>query len=73
VPIFDFECKDCGKKFDLMISNADKDKVKCPQCGAGNIKQLISLFNSSSGVRKSSNMPPDCAGCAKQGGCGAAF
>ncbi|NLT19962.1 MAG: zinc ribbon domain-containing protein [Syntrophomonadaceae bacterium] len=68
MPIFEFECKDCGQKFDLMISNADKDKVKCPQCGTGNIKQLISLFNSSGGGSKYSNLPPGCAGCAQQGG-----
>ncbi|MDD3853410.1 MAG: zinc ribbon domain-containing protein [Syntrophomonadaceae bacterium] len=68
MPIYEFECKDCSNKFDLMIPNADKDKVKCPQCGAANIKQLISLFNSSSGGNKSSNIQPGCAGCAQQGG-----
>lgn len=44
MPIFEFKCQECGHKFDLMISNADKSKAKCPQCDAGNIKQLLSPF-----------------------------
>jgi putative FmdB family regulatory protein len=50
MPIFDFACQDCGKKFDLMISNQDKHKAKCPECGSSQIKQLVSLFSTSSGV-----------------------
>ena len=26
MPIFDFECQDCGKSFDKMISYIDKDR-----------------------------------------------
>ncbi len=45
MPIFDFACQDCGSKFDVMISNADKDKVVCPNCSSNNIKQLLSEFH----------------------------
>lgn len=44
MPIFDFSCQDCGNKFDLMISNRDKDKVKCPECGSSKVRQLLSLL-----------------------------
>jgi len=44
VPIFEFECKDCGTKFDVMISNKDKDKVACKACGSREVKQLLSMF-----------------------------
>jgi len=71
MPIFDFECQECGHKFDLMVSNADKDRVTCTQCGARNIKQLLSLFNTSR-VGASSD---HCSGCpaAGTGGCGMKF
>lgn len=59
MPVFDFECKKCGNKFDLMISNKDKDKVKCPQCGSPEIKQLISLFATPS----SGSSSDSCASC----------
>jgi putative FmdB family regulatory protein len=71
MPIFDFECQECGHKFDLMISNAAKDKAKCPQCGATTLKQLLSFFNTSKG-----GAPADsCSGCraAGTGGCGMRF
>jgi len=52
MPIFDFTCKDCGKKFDLIISNNDKKKVKCPDCGSSEIIQLLSLFNTGGSSRE---------------------
>jgi len=59
MPIFDFLCQNCGNKFDVMISNADKDKVKCPECNSPEVKQLLSLFNTG-GAKTAS---PGCQGC----------
>ena len=62
MPIFDFSCQDCGNKFDLMISNRDKDKVKCPECGSSKVRELLSLFNTSKGGSPTS-LPSCSAGC----------
>lgn len=59
MPIFDFQCKECGNKFDLMISNKDKDKVQCTQCGSKDVKQLLSMFATSS----AGAAPNSCQGC----------
>jgi putative FmdB family regulatory protein len=59
MPIFDFLCLNCGKKFDLIISNADKNKVLCPECNSSNIKQLLSLFNTGRTGKK----PAGCQEC----------
>ncbi|MGR6836506.1 FmdB family zinc ribbon protein [Syntrophomonas erecta] len=64
MPIFDFSCRECGEKFDLMIANKDKDKVRCPKCGASNVKQLLSMFSTTGG---SKSPAPACA----RPGCGA--
>ncbi|MEQ8175302.1 MAG: zinc ribbon domain-containing protein [Syntrophomonadaceae bacterium] len=61
MPIFDFACQDCGSKFDLMISNADKDKVTCPNCSSKNIKQLLSEFHT--GKTRPSFSPGCSQGC----------
>ncbi|HHV16272.1 MAG TPA: zinc ribbon domain-containing protein [Gelria sp.] len=61
MPIFDFLCQQCGHNFDVMISNADKDKVKCPECNSGDVKQLLSLFNTAGGGPKT--LPASCQGC----------
>ncbi len=44
MPIFDFECQDCGKSFDKMLAYIDKDKVHCPECDSSNLKKLYSPF-----------------------------
>jgi putative FmdB family regulatory protein len=71
MPIFDFECRECGHKFDLIISNAEKDKAKCTQCGAMNLKQLLSSF----GTARVGKISDSCSGCsaAGTGGCGMKF
>ncbi|HQA08100.1 MAG TPA: zinc ribbon domain-containing protein [Syntrophomonadaceae bacterium] len=63
MPIFDFACQDCGKKFDLMISNRDKDKVTCPECGSSKVRQLLSLFNTTSSGGSKTVQPSCSAGC----------
>lgn len=68
MPIFDFECRSCGHKFDLMISNAEKDKAKCPQCGAMDLKQLLtSFFSSTASPVKTAPIPEACSGCGAAG------
>lgn len=42
MPIYDFRCKDCGKKFTVMVGISDRDKVSCPECKSGKVEQLIS-------------------------------
>ncbi|NLB52289.1 MAG: zinc ribbon domain-containing protein [Syntrophomonadaceae bacterium] len=64
MPIFEFHCQDCDNKFNLLISNNDKNKVKCPQCSSGNIKQLLSLFSTSRG--KGAINQDRCNGCAER-------
>ncbi len=64
MPIFEFHCQDCKTQFNKMISNADKDHVRCPQCDSGNIKQLLSLF--STGKAKASNNSNACDGCMRR-------
>lgn len=59
MPLFDFSCQDCGNKFEKMISNAEKVKLKCPECNSSNIQQLLSLFNS----KKSRELSDNCSSC----------
>lgn len=68
MPIFDFQCKDCGKKFDLMISNAEKTNATCPECKSINIKQMLSIFNT--GGSKSGPVSDNCSACSARTGGG---
>lgn len=60
MPIFDFACRDCGKYFDIMISNNQKDQVRCPECASKNVIQRLSIFNTAAPSSGSGNA---CQGC----------
>ena len=46
MPIYDFRCEKCKKKFTLTmsISEYEKTKVRCPKCKSSNVKQQIAPF-----------------------------
>lgn len=45
MPLFDYRCTDCRKRFTLLVGMvAEKQEEKCPQCGGANINKLISRF-----------------------------
>ena len=33
MPLLDFQCSQCEKKFDELVYSSEMDKVKCPECG----------------------------------------
>ncbi|MFC1912338.1 zinc ribbon domain-containing protein [Chloroflexota bacterium] len=49
MPIYEYECKKCGRKFELRRSINDADaEIKCPGCGGKSAKRLLSLFGTAS-------------------------
>jgi putative FmdB family regulatory protein len=50
VPIYEFECKNCGHKFEIIMrASASKENVTCPKCQAKNPDRLMSAFSAGSG------------------------
>jgi putative FmdB family regulatory protein len=49
MPIYEYECTNCGHKFELRRRLADSDsEVGCPNCGASQARRVLSLFATSS-------------------------
>lgn len=45
MPIYDFQCVECGKEFELIVGvSKDNSNRICPQCNSTNIKKLLSSF-----------------------------
>lgn len=61
MPIYEYKCMDCGRKFDLLIFKNDEN-VECPACKKSNVSKLFSTFASISGKNE---IPSECA----TGGC----
>jgi putative FmdB family regulatory protein len=67
MPIYSYQCKKCGNKFDLLVGvTADAGKLICPQCGNKNIEKTLSSFSFRMGSSSVSNTP---SGSCSSGGC----
>jgi putative FmdB family regulatory protein len=53
MPIYEFKCKKCENKYDLLCKYDKTEKypkVKCPECGSKKKEKLISNFSASFGT-----------------------
>ena len=45
MPVYEFSCDECGRRFDIVATFAEHDaglKPVCPKCGAKKTRQVIS-------------------------------
>jgi putative FmdB family regulatory protein len=63
MPIFEYKCNDCGKKFDVLHkSSTNLEEVVCPNCQSKNSKKLLSAFSATiSGSASSHQEHPSCS------------
>ncbi len=48
MPIYEYECRVCHRRFDVLQKiGEDGKELKCPKCGEGSPKKLFSAFSSS--------------------------
>ena len=45
MPIFEYQCKNCGINFEKLVFPSEKDPVTCPQCGQDTVIKKISAPN----------------------------
>ncbi|MFH1651503.1 MAG: zinc ribbon domain-containing protein [Chloroflexota bacterium] len=49
MPIYEYVCRKCGKRFDLLRRISDSDEeIKCPGCHEPGVKRVLSTFATSS-------------------------
>ncbi len=41
MPIFEYQCQECGEEFEKLIRSPEK--IECPECG-GDVRKLLSRF-----------------------------
>lgn len=45
VPIYEFECRSCGHRFEELVGSPvglETDDVRCPECGKADVERLVS-------------------------------
>jgi len=65
MPLFEYECTACDRRFDRLVSASSSDDVECPRCGAREVRRLISVIAGMTG--RASAPAAECG----QGACGA--
>lgn len=65
MPIYEYVCKDCGKRFEILRSIKDADSpILCNICQSDHTQRTISVFNAQSGSRIiTGGTNGGCAGC----------
>lgn len=64
MPLYEYECRACDKRFDKLVSAATADDAECPRCGAREARRLISVIAGMTG--RAAAPAPVCG----QGACG---
>jgi len=45
MPLYEYQCRDCGKSFELLRRMKEADSgVKCPACDSDEIERRLSTF-----------------------------
>jgi len=45
MPIYEYNCDRCGRKFEHLARSFSEPAPKCPKCGAKNPKKQLSAFS----------------------------
>ncbi len=65
MPIYEYVCQDCGKRFDALRSMSEADtSITCENCGSDRTSRAISVFYAQSGGRVVVGSNNDCGSCA---------
>ena len=69
MPIYEFECKKCGKTFEQIMFPSDPDDVaECPTCGENDACRLMSSFSCGSSGSGEAAAGAGSHSCASHGG-----
>lgn len=66
MPLYEYECKDCGHHFDLLRSMKDSDShAVCKKCSSEHTHRVMSVFFASSDGRSvtAGSSGGGCSGC----------
>ncbi len=54
MPLYEFECLDCGQYFEALVRDATPPA--CPECQGRNLEQLLSMFSVNSEATRQANL-----------------
>jgi putative FmdB family regulatory protein len=73
MPIFEYQCRDCGAKFEKILPSAGAAAVRCGSCDSARVEKKLSTFAVAGTALKafpSEEGPCGACGAPRRGMCG---
>jgi putative FmdB family regulatory protein len=67
MPIFEFDCPDCGEPFEKLVRNTATEPVVCPTCGSKKVKKKLSRIATKTNGGSSSASDSGSSSCSTGG------
>jgi putative FmdB family regulatory protein len=48
MPLYEYQCRACGNRFEALVRPSDTEGPACPSCKSNDLERLISSFAASS-------------------------
>jgi putative FmdB family regulatory protein len=61
MPLFEFECRECGHRFETLVFATSRTTPACPSCDSKELQKLYSVFGvgaGGAGTRRSTSTVP---------------
>jgi putative FmdB family regulatory protein len=49
MPLFEFQCRSCGHRFETLVLSTSRSTPACPACHGTDLEKLVSVFGVGSG------------------------
>ncbi|MCK4591324.1 MAG: zinc ribbon domain-containing protein [Candidatus Latescibacteria bacterium] len=44
MPLYEYKCQNCGKKFEELINSGQGEAIHCPHCSSNEVQRMLSTF-----------------------------
>ncbi|MCX8160436.1 MAG: zinc ribbon domain-containing protein [Candidatus Saccharicenans sp.] len=63
MPIYEYICENCQKRFEVLVKLNSLVKITCPDCQSERVKRIISAFGIGGGASRLKGGSGSCSGC----------
>jgi putative FmdB family regulatory protein len=66
MPLYEFICKACGKRFESLVRLGQEKAVCCGACGSKDLQKLFSAFGIGGSASRIKTSSASCASCSSK-------
>jgi len=66
MPLYEFGCKTCGKRFERLVAAGKEKDVVCDACGSADVRKMISCFGIGGGSSRIKASSSSCTSCSSK-------